>query len=216
MHEKVQLERLLEGLQGHDWLRVMGISGVTDSESKKYESKRDLFISEVTLLVTKFKTWKEEEKRIKVEKEAAALALERGEDEEDDAEAGAEQAEDEPDSSEMDASAARQLQMEASGSTPVKVRQRAPMPPPPLPLIYREPSPDRPFTSFYSKPHMRAAALGTQRHGRTVSAFGLPVPEMEEHDFTLPADYVTKDALKESARRRRRMKRESIADASAA
>ena len=61
-HEKVHLEALLEGLRGHEWLRVMGISGITDTEKKEYESNRDYFIREVAGLVEKFKAWKEEEK----------------------------------------------------------------------------------------------------------------------------------------------------------
>lgn len=69
MHEKVQLERLLEGLRGHDWLRTMGISGITDGEKKAYEPKRDHLIREVKVLLEKFRLWKEEEKRRKVEKE---------------------------------------------------------------------------------------------------------------------------------------------------
>ncbi|KAL9117161.1 MAG: hypothetical protein Q9187_006306, partial [Circinaria calcarea] len=64
-HEKVQLERLLDGLKSHDWLRVMGISGITDSERKAFEPKRDFFIREVSSLIAKFRRWKEEEKRRK-------------------------------------------------------------------------------------------------------------------------------------------------------
>lgn len=68
-HEKMQLERLLDELQGHDWLRVMGISGITDTEKKLYEPKRDFFIKEVSTLLEKFRIWKEEEKRRKLEKD---------------------------------------------------------------------------------------------------------------------------------------------------
>ena len=71
MHEKVQLDRLLDGLRGHDWLRVMGISGITDSEKKAYEPKRDYIIAEVRALLEKFRLWKEEEKRRKAEREGA-------------------------------------------------------------------------------------------------------------------------------------------------
>ncbi|KAF5866035.1 hypothetical protein ETB97_001111 [Aspergillus alliaceus] len=72
-HEKQQLDRLLDELQGHDWLRVMGITGLlTDQEKKQYEPKRDYFIKEISALIQKFKIWKEEEKRRKVEKEKAA------------------------------------------------------------------------------------------------------------------------------------------------
>lgn len=222
MHEKAQLERLLDGLQSHDWLRMMGITGVTDAESKKYEPKREYFISEVEALLQKFKTWREEEKRLRQEKEAAAAA-----EEEDDAEEGAEEESEgeNPSSDDFDGAAARQLQMEASGGAKGKggkggkgkQRERAPPQPPrpPPPIIYRPPTPDGPFTSFYSKPHLRAAALGKSRQGRNLTAFGHPIPEMEEREFALPPDYITPEALKESARRRRRMKRESLVDAEA-
>lgn len=216
MHEKTQLDRILEGLKGHDWLRLMGITGVTETEAKKYEPKRDFFIGEVEALLNKFRTWKEEERRMKLEKEAAAVM------EEEDAEAGAQEAEEEadlndeePPSSEIDESAARQLQMEASGGMKGKSKQRAhPPPPPPPPPVFRPPTPEGPFTSFYSKPHLRAAALGKARHGRNLTAFGQPIPEMEEQDFALPPDYVTKEMLKENARARRRLKRESVTNAS--
>lgn len=213
MHEKVQLERLLDGLRGHDWLKVLGITGVTDSEAKRFEPKRDYFVAEVQSLVRKFKQWKEEEKRLRMEKEAALVAKEEeGEGEGDETMLDGDQgSESEPDSSEIDASAARQLQVEASGVLKSnKTRPRTPLAPPPFNC--RPPSPVGPFTSFYDKPHLRTAALGKQRHGRNVTAFGLPVPELPEQDFSLPSEYTTPDALKESARRRRRMKRESLVD----
>lgn len=206
MHEKVQLERLLDGLQGPDWLRVMGITGVTDGEKKDWEPKRDYFVSEVRALVDKFRIWKEEEKRLKMEREAALLARE-----EEEAEGDEEDEADMSPSSDIDAWAARQLQQEvnsASSSAPKPRSRRRPISvlPPPLP------EPLKPFTSFYSKPHMREAALGKNRHGRNVTAFGQPIPEFEEREFTLPGEYLTPDALRAHARKRRRLKRESGVD----
>ncbi|KAI4151158.1 MAG: hypothetical protein LQ340_003666, partial [Diploschistes diacapsis] len=69
MHEKVQLERLLDGLHGPDWLRVMGISGIVEGERKNWEDKRVYFVKEVKALLAKFRLWKEEERRRKVERE---------------------------------------------------------------------------------------------------------------------------------------------------
>lgn len=66
-HEKMQLDRLLNALQGHDWLRVMGVTGITEMERRLYEPKRTYFIMEVSALLQKFKMWKREEKRRKVE-----------------------------------------------------------------------------------------------------------------------------------------------------
>ena len=223
MHEKVQLDRLLEGLQGHDWLKVLGITGVTDGEAKKFEPKRDYFIAEVQALVDKFKQWKEQEKRIKMEKEEAAAAAAREEEESEEEEGSVE-----PPSSDLNDSAARQLQLETAlalkqssgrkgkekdrggggpsvshGSTPSRL-----MMPPPPPFV-----PEEPITSFYAKRHLRDAALGKARHGRTVLAFGLPIPDMEEAEFELPDDYVSQDVLRANARDKRRRKRASIMDA---
>ncbi|KAF2030084.1 hypothetical protein EK21DRAFT_66504 [Setomelanomma holmii] len=191
MHEKVQLERLLDGLQGPDWLKVMGITGVTDGERKDWEPKRDYFVKEVEALVDKFRVWKEEEKRLRAEKEAALAAAEV--DEEDDGE----------ETEESDTV--------TEPKTPVPRR-------PPRPhgflLPFIPPEPATPFVSFYSKPHSRAAALGKHRHGRNVVAFGLPVPDFEEHEFELPEEFIDPQFIRDNARQRRRRKRESAVDAS--
>ncbi|KAF2498688.1 hypothetical protein BU16DRAFT_579773 [Lophium mytilinum] len=214
MHEKVQLERLLEGLQGPDWLKVMGITGVTDGERKDWEPKRDYFVAEVKALVDKFRIWKEEEKRLKAEREAALLAREEEEEanSNEDGDSPIESAA-VPNSSDVDAWAALQLQTEAaataSSSQPPTKRSRRPahqnssllLPPPPL-------EPPKPFTSFYAKPHLREAAMGKSRHGRNVTAFGQPLPEPQEEEFALPPDYLTEEALRAHARKRRRVRRD--------
>ncbi|KAF7131311.1 hypothetical protein CNMCM5793_004425 [Aspergillus hiratsukae] len=75
-HEKMQLERLLDELKGHDWLRVMGITGVHEHEKKLYEPKRDYFMKEISSLIEKFQIWKEEEKRRKLAKDKPSLPAE--------------------------------------------------------------------------------------------------------------------------------------------
>lgn len=223
MHEKVQLERILDGLQGHDWLRVLGITGITDSEAKRYEPKRNYFIAEVQALVDKFKLWKEQEKKARLQKEAAAA---RAEEEGTSLEGSVE-----PPSSDLNASAARQLQQETvnavktsmtlklkgkssapASQTGTPARPRLTLHPPARPPA--PPTPDRPFTSFYSRPHLRDAALGKVRNlGRSTLAFGQPVPELEEREFALPEETLTEDAIRANARERRRRKRESLVDA---
>jgi hypothetical protein len=217
MHEKVQLDRLLEGLKGHDWLKTLGITGITDGEAKKFEPKRDYFIAEVQALVDKFKQWKEQEKKQKMDREAAAAAKE--EEEADDV--ASEESSTGPPSSDLNASAARQLQQEAATalkSSAMKLQQvkdanSTPKSKPPVHFI--PPAPETPITSFYDKRHLRDAALGKARHGRNVYAFGRPVPEMETRDFTLPDEYVSEDVLRSNAREKRRRKRASTLDASA-
>jgi len=191
MHEKLQLERLLDGLQGPDWLKVMGITGVTDGERKDWEPKRDFFIKEVEALVDKFRIWKDEEKRLRAEKEAAAAAAEESSEEE-------ESEEDEKD-------------LLTRTKTPVPRR-------PPRPhgflLPFIPPEPTTPFLGFYAKaPHLRAAALGKNRHGRNLTAFGLPVPEPEEREFEVPDDFKDPNVMRDNARQRRRRMRENRGEA---
>jgi hypothetical protein len=207
MHEKVQLERLLDGLQGPDWLKVMGITGVTDGERKDWEAKRDYFIREVEALVDKFRVWKEEEKRLRADKEAALAAKE----EDDEADGEETEESDSVVGNNRDAPPPRHQPKEPE---PPKPRR----PPRPhgflLPLI--PPEPAAPFQSFYSKPHLRAAALGKHRHGRNASAFGQPIPEFPEKEFELPDDFIDPQFLRDNARQRRRRKRESGVGSSSA
>lgn len=248
-HEKIQLDRLLDELQGHDWLRVMGISGITDTEKKLYEPKRDLFIKEVAALIEKFRIWKEEEKRRKLEREkmlleaaASSAATENEQDEQDEeeeeiaevkeeedaeneneAEVEEEQEDEEaveeaqpassdiqsygepPDINDVDAWAARQLLQEARSASAAPKRTRLvdelTGSPPPLP--------EEPFRSFYSKRYLRDAAIHGHRRGRSRTAFGQPIPELEEREFQLPDDILTPDVLDSMMRKRRRLKRES-------
>lgn len=219
MHEKVQLDRLLDGLQGHDWLKVLGITGITDGEAKKFESKRDYFIGEVQALVQKFKEWREQERKQKLEKEereAIVAAREEGSEEpESEGSVG-------PPSSDLNASAARQLQQETVSALKSLAESKANKgksaasssgpSPSKGPVTFVPPPQEEPITSFYDKKHLRDAALGKARHGRNVTAFGHPIPDLEQCEFELPAEYVSADTIRANARERRRRKRETAAN----
>ncbi|KAK4152445.1 something about silencing, SAS, complex subunit 4-domain-containing protein [Chaetomidium leptoderma] len=71
-HEKDQIIRLLDGLQGHDWLRVMGVSGITESKKRAFEPAREHFLRGCEGILGKFRRWAAEEKRRRLE-----LAAER-------------------------------------------------------------------------------------------------------------------------------------------
>ncbi|KAK4132252.1 hypothetical protein BT67DRAFT_457383 [Trichocladium antarcticum] len=253
-HEKDQIIRLLDGLQGHDWLRVMGVSGITESRKRAFEPARAHFIRGCEGILEKFRRWAAEEKRRRVEKDhrvaaAAAVAgiggegsregsegLEGGggreEEEEEEKETGdreedGEEEEEEvvvvvvkrepPDDSDVDASVAKQLREEALAAAAKKKKaalsrrsrggSKAPPAPPPL-----KPEPERipakEFTSFFAKRYQREAALNrSRRKGRTVLAWGQPLPDMEEADFELPAELRDEHILRTRARGKRRDKR---------
>lgn len=212
-HEKDQVIRLLEGLQGHDWLKLMGVSGVTDGRRKEFEPARDHFIRGCQAILEKFRTWREEEKRRKQEKEAALAEEEEEDDDEvneevvEEVDEGNESDGDPPDYSDVDASAARQLHEEIARAAALAKHPGRKPKVESLPTLYETP---KEFKSFFSKPHIREAAMGkTRRSGRGRAAWGHPVPEVPESDFNLPEEYRDEETLKAHARRKRRDKRVS-------
>ncbi|KAI1136101.1 something about silencing, SAS, complex subunit 4-domain-containing protein [Hypoxylon sp. FL0543] len=233
-HEKDQIIRLLNELQGHDWLRTMGVSGVTESRKKTFEPARDHFIKGCQAILEKFRIWNQEEKKRKLMKERA-LAEEAEEtegkessadnDEQMNDEEGSEEGEemagveagnnipddisdgDPPDYSDVDASA-KQLLDEALARakyTASSSKRSRGEPPPESP----ESSVAKEFTSFFDKKHQRDAALSKgRRRGRTVLAWGRPVPDMAEGDYELPEEYRDAETLKAHERQKRRDRRQ--------
>lgn len=227
-HEKDQIIRLLGGLEGHDWLRVMGVSGVTESRKKTFEPARDHFIKGCQSILEKFRAWAAEEKRRKRDKDKA-LAYARKEsehrtdgevdaaeqfvevsdaqeDQDVDGEDGEARSEGDPPDSDIDASIAKQLQEEAFAAANKRSRRghgaNRPLSPP-------ESQTPRAFTSFFDKKYQRDAALSkNRRRGRSVLAWGHAVPDMEEAEFVLPEEYRDEDTLKVQARRKRKQKRD--------
>lgn len=210
-HEKDQVMRLLDGLQGHDWLKLMGVSGITDSKKKEYEPAREHFVKGCENILEKFRTWREEEKRRKLEKDQALADAEAEGAEEEEIEL--DEAElsdgDPPDFSDVDASAARQLHEEAIARSAPLSRKQAERRPKVEDIPPREEY-EKEFKSFFPRPHLRQAALGkNRRSGRSVHAWGHPVPEVPVEDFDLPEEYRDEETLKIHARRKRRDRRVS-------
>ncbi|POR34984.1 Uncharacterized protein TPAR_04821 [Tolypocladium paradoxum] len=230
-HEKDQIIRLLEGLQGHDWLRVMGVSGITETKKKTFEPARAYFIKGCQAILEKFRNWSLEEKRRKQEKERALAEQAAGEEVADDRDEEVDDGEgEEADEAEQDiredaweysedvsasqddtseaSSPAKQLRQEAMArSRMAAASSKRPRPParatPPQP-----PEPPKEFKSFFSKKYEREGALNRNRRtGRKVLAWGHPLPELAETDFILPEEYRDDDTLKSRARKKRRDKR---------
>ncbi|TFB07496.1 hypothetical protein CCMA1212_000901 [Trichoderma ghanense] len=234
-HEKDQIIRLLEGLQGHDWLRVMGVSGVTESKKKKFEPARKHFIKGCQAILAKFRNWNLEEKRRKLEKEKALAEKAEQEDESDNGDAESEEREDshsgESDDSEDDedggedeaeedepsqddasetSSPAKQLRREARARSKLaaansKRSRPAHKPAPPT----KPPEPPREFKSFFAKRYERESALNRQRRaGRKILAWGHPIPDIPQAHFILPEEYRDEETLKARERKKRRDRRE--------
>ncbi|KAK4105439.1 hypothetical protein N658DRAFT_462707, partial [Parathielavia hyrcaniae] len=66
-HERDQIARLLDALQGHDWLRVLGVSGATESKRQAFQPAREYFVGGCEAILDKFRRWAAEEKRRRLE-----------------------------------------------------------------------------------------------------------------------------------------------------
>jgi hypothetical protein len=130
-HKEQQIEQLLEDLRGHDWLRVMGLPGVHESEKKLYEPKRQILIQEMVALVKKFQAWRDEERRRKLSKDKPPSTDETGrprkpsrpaEDNDQDS-SPLPETPSTPDLNDVDALAARQLHQEARSASDAKHRK---------------------------------------------------------------------------------------------
>lgn len=236
-HEKDQIIRLLEGLQGHDWLRVMGVSGITETKKKMFEPARAHFIRGCQGILDKFKNWSLEEKRRKLERERTLA--EQAQEELKEA-----QGTEEPDDQVMDDAAdstpthqsrsevadsvdeeedtlmnSQDSSSEASSSSPAKQLQQEAMARSKIAASKRPRSDSaattprqsetpKEFKSFFNKKYERDGALNKHRRaGRNVLAWGHPIPDVAETDFDLPEDYRDDELLKARARKRRRDKR---------
>lgn len=207
-HDRNQVARLLEGLEGHDWLKILGVTAVTESKRHEYEPARDYFIKGCRGILERFRLWKEEEKQRKLDKERKARGesltySHRGFDGANDSDG------DPPDYD--DTAAANQLHQEAMKSASKnlpnpqpRIRFRVRRPSAVAAEIERPKTPKEVFKSFYEKPHLREAALDKRRRrGRTSLAFGLPIPEPVWREFDIP-DAWQQDAGKRRSPRKKR------------
>ncbi|KAL9020573.1 MAG: hypothetical protein Q9185_002159 [Variospora sp. 1 TL-2023] len=209
-HEKFQLERILDELKGPSWLKCMGVTGITESEKKIYESKRAIFIQRVTALLDKFRAWKEEEKRRKAERERASTT-----DDEEEEDEGIETDQSQSPGRYDGVNERRSRARRSDGSARVgrhrpRDKPSARMEAKSVGCQGRNPwllDPEKPFTSFYSKPYQREAALSRHRRGRLRFAFGQQLPELELRDFNLPSEMLTTKFIAANARSRRAARR---------
>lgn len=189
-HEKDRVIQLLHGLNGHDWLKVLGVTGITESKKKDFEVARNYFIAGCENIIERFRLWKEEEKRRKLEK---AKVVEDEEEDDDDDEGDEEDDDisdgDPPDYTDVDASAARQLHDEA-------VARMIPAPPK-FAVESSSTASTSPFKSFFNKPRIREASLRKHRRSTRseIQAFGQPIPEVEERDFKLDKELIKEGEL---------------------
>lgn len=223
-HEKDQIIRILGELQGPDWLRTMGVNGVTESKKKTFESARNHFIRGCQAILDKFRWWTLEEKKRKLERDRALAEEAASEDEDEiadseedeemfdvapgDANAADDSDGDPPDASDVDAHIAKQLYDEAiarAKRAPSVSHKRPRREPSPSPI----PQPPREFRSFFEKRYERDTALSRPRRSRRVAmAWGHALPEtVDEEEFYLSDSYLDEETMQARERKKRRDRR---------
>lgn len=240
MFEKGQLERLLDGLRGPDWLKVMGLTGITDGEKRTFETKRDHFVRGVKSLLRKFDSWKEQERELKFGRDQTSGSTPINQDEQEEDEGAGEETQAEEDEEEVEEvfeqSKARhrqednpEISSEADADAPPKQQSRETKATIKSQQQHKakQTTMDRfllqfknleaatetaPITSFYGKKYLRDGALSERRRGRIVLAFGQPLPEPNRREFELPGDVLSADMLASNARRHRSLKRKASPD----
>ncbi|GKT91854.1 IQ calmodulin-binding domain-containing protein [Colletotrichum tofieldiae] len=203
-HEKDQIARLLDGLQGHDWLRVMGVSGVTETRKRQFEPARQHFIKGCQAILDKFRQWSLEEKRRKAEKDRALAEKAEAEDSSEhqssaDSASGEEDAEEDEQTGDISDGDPPGSDDDDDDSVTQQLREEAKA---------RSARTPREFKSFFKKRYERDAALHRHRRaGRKVVAWGHPIPEIPEEDFDLPEEFRDEETLRVHARKKRRDRR---------
>ena len=168
LHEKGELERLLQELKGPDWLKLMGIVGISEAESQKYKPKRNIFIRRGQSMLDRYAEWNKRDKELKLEKEQRL----------------AEEDESSTEGYDSDDSLQNITNTTQKRKRPHRLDPKRLEPETSQQVVVEE---QTPFTSFFDKSHMREAAMKSYRRGRHVLAFGVPIPELPDAtDFELP------------------------------
>ena len=208
LYARAHIAQLLEGLQGPDWLKTLGVRGVvTEAKQVGFKEARTYFIKKCVAYLRKCKEWKEVEKRRGTAKKRKAEKLEEDDGNDSDG--------DPPDYSDVDYAAAMQLHAEAvKRSAPYGGRNRSRGGSAPPSKVVK---PQKPITSFFAKPHLREAALSTKRRrsNRGVLAFGSPIPDVPEKEFELSDEIRKAVAAARSQRSPRKTTRRGSANAPA-
>lgn len=172
IHEKGELERLLEELRGPDWLKLIGVNVISEAEAKRFKLKRNIFISRAKTMLERYDAWRERDRELKLERERK-LAQQY----------------------ESSSEAAPSGPSGKPSPTPTSIHKANIDPPQNTNLqdlnqTMQPPTAEEdPIESFYEKPHLRDATLKGYRRGRHALAFGQSIPDLPEFvEFELPFD----------------------------
>jgi hypothetical protein len=199
-HNAIKIESDLEKLHSPDWIKLIGLSNgiVARCTKKELEYRKTFLVNHLTGTLDKYKAWCKGEKRKRHRTSNSPKGSQESQERDtEDADTGSDEEgedveADSHDESDGMKSSRRGKKLKPSASKAKKDSSKA------------EPE----FTSFYDSPAMRQQALSNRRKSsRTQTAFGQPLPTIEEKDFELPEELLANSAAARHARARRRLSR---------
>jgi hypothetical protein len=194
-HNAIKMESDLEKLNSPDWIKLIGPSqGLVSRVPKKIlEARKKPLMEHLEVTLEKFRMWSKREKRKRrgSEKDSAERdteEVETGGEEEEEVE---EEEEEEDEEEESIARKGKKQRTSLPEASPVKKEL---------------PKPEPEFVSFYDKPSLRQQALSNRRKSsRALTAFGQPLPTLEQRDFQLPEELMNDSVALRHARAKRRL-----------
>ncbi|POS83780.1 hypothetical protein EPUL_003752 [Erysiphe pulchra] len=202
-HDRVQVIRLLEGLQGQDWLRLMGVHGVSDSKKREYEAARQYFIRGCELIVAKFQVWRDEEKRQRLERDITLTVQLKKQQAQNKREKNVQYKDSDP-------SASKQHIYESTAEPKVAISDSE------IERGCRSKDEDiiQPYEcnqklTTVSEPYINEVTLEGMKPIEIKNfAWGYPVPEIPEKEFNLPLELRDDRTLRAHARKKRLVERD--------
>ncbi|RKF59763.1 putative iq calmodulin-binding domain-containing protein [Erysiphe neolycopersici] len=200
-HDRIKVTRLLEGLQGQDWFRLLGVHGVPDSKKKEYEAARQYFIRGCELIVAKFQVWRDEEKRQRLERDFTLTVQLKKQQAQNKKEKNVQHKDSHP-------SALKQNFYESTAKPTValskidkKSRSKVEDIIQPFECNQKLINVSEPYTNEVTLEDMRPIE-------RNEIAWGYPVPEIPEKEFKLPLELRDDRTLRAHAREKRLVERD--------
>ncbi|KAF8543414.1 hypothetical protein BDD12DRAFT_907228 [Trichophaea hybrida] len=207
-HNATKIEGDLEKLHSPDWIKLIGLSNglVTRCTKKELEQRKKLVVNHLNQTLEKYKAWCEAEKRKRHRTSKSPKGSQGSQGSQktdtDDADTASDEEEDDEEASSHDENddmrssrRGKKLKPSPRSASASKAKKDPPK---------AEPE----FTSFYDRPSMRQQALSNRRKSsRIQTAFGQPLPTIEEKDFELPEELLASTVAARHARARKRLSR---------
>jgi len=233
-HNAAKIEGDLEKLRGPEWWKAIGLSHavVTTCTKKELVKRREPLVKHLEATLEKYKAWNNSEKR---KKHGWASNSPKGSQERDsydgtgsersggggsgrlgsheDGAAGEEDDGGEEDGEEDGNDLRRRPTKKRAPAAARKGGRRTPPPATETKSHKKQPpksvKSEPEFVSFYSTPSARLQAISNNRRksSRMQTAFGVPLPVMEEKEFQLPEELLASTSAARHARARKRLSR---------